>query len=87
MEINNIHEFIKKRPQLVWYVRDLNVLSDGAIVEAVLNYGNWDDVKELIRIIGVKKTADIFNRQIRQKRVNYDAKILNYFKLYFSKYA
>ena len=87
MEINNIHEFIKKRPHLVWYVRDLNVLSDGAIVEAVLNYGNWDDVKELIRIIGVKKTADIFNRQIRQKRVNYDAKILNYFKLYFSKYA
>ncbi|MFA4831515.1 MAG: hypothetical protein WC618_05130 [Patescibacteria group bacterium] len=87
METENIHEFIKKRPYLVWYVKDLDALNEESIVEHVLNYGNWDDVQEMIKILGVKRTAEIFSKQINQKRINYDAKILNYFKLYFSKYA
>lgn len=87
MEPENIHEFIKKRPYLVWYVRDLDALNEESIVEHVLNYGNWDDVQEIIRILGIERTAEIFNKQINQRRINYDAKILNYFKLYFSKYA
>ncbi len=82
-----IQEFIKQRPYLIWYVRDLDKLNEASIVEHTLNYGDWDDVQEMIKILGVKKTADIFSKQINQKRVNYDAKILNYFKLYFSKYA
>ena len=82
-----IQEFIKKRPYLVWYVKDSSKLNDESIVEHTLNYGNWNDVQEAIKILGIKKTADIFNKQINQRRVNYDAKILNYFKLYFSKYA
>jgi hypothetical protein len=80
-------EFIKQRPYLVWYVKDPGKLNDESIVEHTLNYGDWDDVQEIIKILGIKKTAEIFGKQINQKRVNYDAKILNYFKLYFSKYA
>lgn len=80
-------EFIKQRPYLVWYAKDIDRLNNESIVEHTLNYGNWDDVNELFGIIGIKKTATIFNKQIRQKRVNYDAKIINYFKLYFSRYA
>jgi hypothetical protein len=82
-----IQEFIKQRPHLIWYVKDFDKLNDESIVEHTLNYGSWDDVEKLIQILGVKKTAEIFNKQINQRRVNYDAKILNYFKLYFSKYA
>jgi len=37
----------------------------------------------MIKILGIKKTAEIFNKQISQERINYDAKILNYFKLNF----
>ena len=82
-----LQEFIKKRPYLVWYVKDLDGLNDESIVEHTLNYGNWDDVHQLFKIIGIKRVAAIFNKQISQKRINYDAKILNYFKLYFSRYA
>lgn len=82
-----IKEFIKQRPYLIWYVKDFDKLNDESIVEHTLNYGNWDDVQKLIQILGIKKTAEIFNKQINQRRINYDAKILNYFKLYFSKYA
>jgi len=82
-----IQEFIKQRPYLVWYVKDLEKLNEESIVEHVLNYGNWQDVQEMIEILGIRKTAEIFNKQTNQRRVNYDTKILNYFKLYFSKYA
>jgi hypothetical protein len=82
-----INDFIKKRPYLVWYVKDLGQLSPEAIVEAVLNYGDWDDVKKMIKILGIKRTADIFRKRSRMERSNYDPKIKNYFHLYFKKYA
>ena len=80
-------EFIKQRPYLIWYAKDFSKLDNESIVEHTLNYGDWDDVRELLAILGVKKTAAIFNRQISWKRINYDPKIMNYFKLYFSRYA
>ncbi len=83
----NIHQFIKKRPYLVWYVKDLEKLSDESIVEHVLNYGDWDDVQKMIKILGIKKTAAIFWKKSRQKRCNYRKRTKNYFSLYFKKYA
>lgn len=82
-----IHEFIKKRPYLIWYVKDLDKVSERAIVEAVLNYGDFDDVKKMIDILGIKKVASIFRKQAKQKRCNYYPEIKNYFTLYFNKYA
>lgn len=84
---NDIHEFIKKRPYLIWHVRDLDSLSKEAIVEAVLNYGDFDDVKKMNSILGIERTAEIFRKQINQRRCNYRPEIKNYFNLYFQKYA
>lgn len=67
-----IKEFIKKRKYLVWYVKDVTRLDNAAIVEAVLNYGNWDDVQKLIKILGIKTVARIFKRQIERPCVNYN---------------
>ena len=85
-----IHQFIKKRPYLVWYVKDLDKLDNASIVEHVLNYGDWDDVQEMIKILGMKKTAKIFREKSKPSKMgrqNYDPQIKNYFKLYFDKYA
>ena len=82
-----ISNFIKKRPYLVWGTRNYDNLSEEAIVENVLNYGDIDDIKEMFSILGVKKSAIIFKKQISQKRNNYRPKIKNYFNLYFKKYA
>ncbi len=46
-----IKTFIKKRPYLIWYVKDLDNISEDSVVEHVLNYGNFDDFKGLIRIM------------------------------------
>ena len=85
--MTKIQKFIKQRPYLIWYVKDPTKLSEESIVEHVLNYGDWNDVQEMIEIMGIKKVAKIFSKQTNRKRVNYDEKIINYFKLYFSKYA
>ncbi len=82
-----IQQFIKKRKYLVWYVKDPEKLDNEAIVEAVLNYGNWDDVQKMIKILGIKETAKIFRKKAKQKRCNYLPDIKNYFNLYFNKYA
>ncbi len=85
----DIHDFIKKRKHLIWYVRNYDKLSAESIVEATLNYGDWDDVQELIKILGIKKTAKIFREQTSPKRMrcNYGDKTKHYFKLYFKKHA
>lgn len=83
----DIQNFIKKKPYLVWYISDKEHLSNEAIVESVLNYGDFKDVKKIISLLGMKKVAGIFRKQLKQKRVNYDPKIKNYFKLYFDTYA
>lgn len=82
-----IQKFIKQRPHLVWYVKDLENLSQNSVVEHTLNYGRWEDIEELIKIMGIKKMSKIFKEQTKQKRSNYDKKIKNYFELYFKKYA
>ena len=82
-----IINFIKKRPYLIWYVKNYDKLSDESIVEHTLNYGDWDDVQKMIKILGIKETATIFRIKSEQKRSNYRPEIKNYFNLYFNKYA
>lgn len=84
MEIKDI---IKKKPYLIWHVKDIDNLSEESIVEAVFNYGDWEDVQELFKILGIKKTASIFRKKISNKRHNFRPEIKNYFSLYFEKYA
>ncbi|HLC69442.1 MAG TPA: hypothetical protein VJH75_00125 [Patescibacteria group bacterium] len=80
---------IKAKPYLVWYVKDKTKLSNEAIVEAILNYGDFSDVQKMIKILGIQKTAKIFYKQTDPKRgrCNYHPKTKHYFNLYFKKYA
>jgi len=82
-----LNAFIKKRPYLIWYTKHYENLSIEAIVESVLNYGDFDDVMQLFKIKGIKVVGKIFYAQIKHKRNNYRPEIKNYFDLYFKKYA
>ena len=82
-----IQDIIRKKPYLIWYTKNYDSLDESAIVEAVLNYGDWDDVQKIIKILGIKKTAKIFRKQISGFRTNYRPEVKNYFKLYFAKHA
>ena len=83
-----INEFAKKRKYLFWSTKNIDALNAEAIVEAILNYGDWDDVQGLIAILGIKEVARIFRSQTTNRfRINYDRKIVNYFRMFFKKYA
>ena len=83
----DLKTFIKERPYLTWYQAKPSELSEKIIVEAVLNYGDLEDVKKLFSILGEKRVATIFRAQMKKKRTNYSPKIANYFNLYFEKYV
>lgn len=79
--------FVRKRKHLFWSTKNYDGLSKGAVIEAVLNYGDMEDVRALIALIGIREVAQIFRERINRPRVNYDPKIVRYFSLYFKKYA
>lgn len=90
VQVDAIHRFIQSRPYLVWYVKDLGRLSEEAIVEATLNYGDWEDFQELIRILGMKEVARVFrgkSRLVSTGRTNYRPEVEHYFTLYFNAHA
>lgn len=85
-----LRDFIKKRKHLIWYVKNYDALDEASIVEAVLNYGDWDDVQELFKILGIKRVAKIFrakSKPMKFGRTNYRNRVKNYFSLYFNKYV
>lgn len=90
LDFMTLATFLRKRPYLIWYVKDIGKVSSEAAVEAVLNYGSWDDVQKLIKILGIKKVAKIFWEKSPPSpmgRTNYHPKTTHYFNLYFGKYA
>ncbi len=82
-----LKEFIGKRKHLIWHVDYSKEIPVELIVEHTLNDGTWEDVQELIKIIGIEKMAIIFRKQTIGPRLNYRPEVINYFKLYFNKYA
>ena len=83
--------FVKTRPHLIWWTKNYDKLKAEAVVEATLNYGDWEDVQKLIKMLGIKKTASVFRNQLKKFKVsgrtNYYPEVKNYFTHYFNKYA
>ena len=82
-----ITDLIKSKPYLLWYVKERDGLSTASTVEAILNYGDFSDVKSMIKILGMRQTAAVFRSGIRRKRNNYRPEIKHFFSLYFKKYV
>ena len=81
--------FIKKHEHLWWWVPEAKkeYLKPESVVEALLNYGDVKDVKELFDLLGIKQVAAIFERQIAGPRPNYKPQTINFFRQYFKRHA
>lgn len=80
---------IRKNADLFWYTKDSEkeTLPLPVVLEFFINYANKEDIKELFRIVGIKKAAAVFFEQINKwgDRSNYFPEFQNYFTLYFNK--
>jgi len=85
-----IGDFVRQRKYLFWSTKNYDGLSNEAVVEGILNYGDWDDVQAMIKILGIQKTAQIFRDNSMPSKVgrqNYRPEIIRYFNLYFDKHV
>jgi len=92
MRSPEIKKFIDGCQHLFWYspAPKSETVSDELLVETVLNYGNMDDLKGLLAVMGINEVAKIFFDSIdksERRKGNYHELILNYFTLFFNRYA
>ncbi len=65
---------------MFWDVKEPLNLSREALVEIILNRGDFEDFLKLIDIMGLKQVAEIFYRQASRPRKNYSKKTEHYFR-------
>ena len=89
MNNKEIKQFIAENSSLFWYIPDdkKQDISNEVLVEFILNFGDDKAVKKLFELLGFNNVANIFYKQTQQKRVNYYPQVINFFNLYFNKYA
>jgi hypothetical protein len=89
MNSPEIKAFIRQNSSLFWYTPDdkKEEISLDFLLETILNYGDMNSIKTLIRIIGIKEMSQIFFRAKGRKKLNYYPEIYNFFSLLFSRYA
>ncbi|MEK7615814.1 MAG: hypothetical protein AAB420_01230 [Patescibacteria group bacterium] len=80
-------DIIRKNPGLIWYSRNYDGFEESTVVEAVLNYGDWDEFKALKESLSVERVAEIFRENAFRERTNYRDDVRQYFTLYFDKHA
>jgi len=85
-----VKAFIKEHRSLFWYIKESEKehISPILLVETILNYGDLDSIKQLFALLGINVVAEIFYHTTRQRtRINYFPQVVNFFNLYFEKYA
>jgi hypothetical protein len=92
MNSPDIKQFIREHSNLFWYTPEdkKEEISHDFLVETILNYGDIEAVRKLLKLIGIKKTALIFFDSIQlsdRRKGNYHELTINFYTLFFSRYA
>ncbi len=89
MNSPEIKEFIRQHSNLFWYTPEdkKEEISPEFLVETILNYGDINDVRNLIQIMGVEQLTTVFYSIQGRKKLNYYPEIYNFFSILIQKYA
>jgi hypothetical protein len=89
MNSPEIKAFIREHSSLFWYTPEdkKEDISLEFLVETILNYGDLNEIRKLITIIGFHETAQIFFGVEERKKLNYYPEIYNFFSLIFANNA
>ena len=89
MRSEQLKQYIRDHGALSWYSPDDKgeTVSDELLVEHILNYGTMDDVRDLFRLMGLKRVAEVFRSMTERKRLNFFPEIWNFFDLLFVRHA
>jgi hypothetical protein len=84
-----LKQFIRDHSALFWSIPEdkKEEISEAVLVEYILNYGTLADCRELIRLMGIKRIAGVFQKVDGRQKMNYFPEIYNFFSLYFARHA
>lgn len=82
-----LQKIIGEKPYLAWDIKKEENLSEKSMLERILAYGDWDDIMEAEKILGIARMKALFEEIKSNRRVNLRPRTLNYFQNYFAKYA
>ncbi|HAH54106.1 MAG TPA: hypothetical protein DCM02_02150 [Flavobacterium sp.] len=82
-------EFIAKNAHLFWYIKKEAIpkIGNEVLVEFIFNYGTWQDVKDLIKIIGYPELKRVYEDITDRKIGNYIPEMLDLMGRITHKYA
>ena len=82
-------QFITKNSHLFWYIKKEAIpnISNEVLVEFIFNYGTWQDVKDLIKIIGFQELKRVYEDVTDRKVGNYLPEMLSLMGRISDKYA
>ncbi len=86
-KLDQIREIVRRNPALIWYTKDYEHLDEESVMEAVLNYGSWQETQKLLRILGMRRAKKLFETMTSRKRCNFEPMVKHYFQIYFKRYA
>lgn len=89
MNSPELKAFIRQYSNLFWHIPEdkKEDLNPEFLVETILNYGGMDEIRALMKIMGIKEMSKIFFSAEGRKKLNYYPEIYNFFSLYFAKNA
>lgn len=89
MYSSELKAFIREKSSLFWSIPEdkKEEVSPALLVETILNYGSMDDVRKLIRLMGMEEVSRVFFGAKGRQKLNYYPEIYHYFSLLFKKYA
>jgi hypothetical protein len=84
--MTKLQELASNYPEYWWWVKNPSSLSDEAIVEWILNYGEFSEKKELIAILWSEKFEYVFESIRSKPRSNLRKETWIYWRLYIDKH-
>ena len=92
MRSPEVKKYIDDHQHLFWYspAPKSETVSDELLVEMILNYGNMNELRGLFNVMGINGVAKIFFDSIaksERRKGNYYELTVNYFTLFFNRYA
>lgn len=82
-----VKRILKKNPSLVWWVKDKDSLNLRSATEAILNFGDWDEFKILVKSSGMKTIKRMVESETKMPRCNYRPEVIGFFRDYFRRHA
>ena len=76
-------QILRDNASLFWDVANLSTVSDLAMVERFLQYGDWKNIRSLEALLGKHELRLMYQTLISKKRTNLSPKTRNFFNHYF----